>query len=395
MSGSSGPFGGRSNVDANLWDTVRRQFSQSAEGKPWFAHQKWALPVKPWVATFLDRLGMLDSATGVQSMARTATDLSTLTDPVAPKTTPITSADPANLTVTMVGTSAVLNATASPTVGVASYSVFRRSPATGAAFVPGVDTPIATGVTLPYVDPSLTDGDYEWEIFGELPAPVASPSIWFDPTGAHNAGGGVIDTWTDSVSGLVLTAPVGQEAHIGVNTIGGQPTVTFDISGSGDTLYSSGGAGGAVALTDQNTVYMVMTVFSGGVNPTAVFGNNVEFVSGDSGTYMYPQGPNTLAYYSNAAVQQFLPHLFCFTTKDPSNSYRVNTYLDNTLIDTNTVTSAEGPNNTGDFAVGSILGGNQCNCAIALIAVYPTLHTPTQRLQMYNWAKYAYPGGVV
>ena len=92
MSGSSGPFGGRSNVDANLWDTVRRQQAQSAKGKPWFAHQKWALPVKPWATTFLDLLGMLDSVTGVQSMARTATEALSINGigPVAAPTPPVT-----------------------------------------------------------------------------------------------------------------------------------------------------------------------------------------------------------------------------------------------------------------------------------------------------------------
>ena len=56
---------------------------------------------------------------------------------------------------------------ASPTAGVEDYSVFRRSPPTGEPFDPETDTPIADGiVTTAYDDEGLTDGDYEWQIYG-------------------------------------------------------------------------------------------------------------------------------------------------------------------------------------------------------------------------------------
>jgi hypothetical protein len=79
--------------------------------------------------------------------------------------------DPADLDVTINGTTAELTWSASPTAGVADYQVFRRTPQTGDPFDPETDTPVATGITdLFYDDVGLDPGDWEWQVFGRIPA---------------------------------------------------------------------------------------------------------------------------------------------------------------------------------------------------------------------------------
>jgi hypothetical protein len=75
--------------------------------------------------------------------------------------------NPANLTVTPSGTTNALAWDAS--AGAIDYSIFRRTPPTGVPFVPGTDTPIASGVaTLSYNDLGLSPATYEYEVFGRL-----------------------------------------------------------------------------------------------------------------------------------------------------------------------------------------------------------------------------------
>lgn len=78
--------------------------------------------------------------------------------------------DPPGLYVVVEGSTARLYWDPSPTPNVADYSIYRRTPQTGAPFDPIVDTPIATGVVgLTYEDTGLTGGDYDWQVFGRVP----------------------------------------------------------------------------------------------------------------------------------------------------------------------------------------------------------------------------------
>lgn len=101
----------------------------------------------------------------------------------------ITIIDPADLSVVFSGTDAVLSWSSSPSSGVTTYDIYRRSPPTGAPFVPGVDTPVATAVTSPYTDPGLTAGQYEWQVFGNipwLPSSLGTLLAWQDPSVASS-----------------------------------------------------------------------------------------------------------------------------------------------------------------------------------------------------------------
>lgn len=66
----------------------------------------------------------------------------------------------------MVGSTAQLTWSPSPTPGVVDYAVFRRSPPTGVPFSPATDTPIAVVTGTSYDDQGLPTGSYEWQVFG-------------------------------------------------------------------------------------------------------------------------------------------------------------------------------------------------------------------------------------
>ncbi len=61
--------------------------------------------------------------------------------------------------------SAALTLGASGTGEFLEYAIFRRTPQTGAAFDPDVDTPLVEVVTSPYVDESVAQGDYDYQVF--------------------------------------------------------------------------------------------------------------------------------------------------------------------------------------------------------------------------------------
>jgi hypothetical protein len=143
----------------------------------------------PWYGPLLSGAAQQQAGGGAQSLtgaifaragsfgAGVLSTLSTLAGAVFTKTpsfgagTISVAADPNNLQVTIVGTTAQLTWSASGTPGVADYSIFRRSPQTGAAFDPEVDTPIATGITgTSYDDENLAAREYDWQVFGRVPA---------------------------------------------------------------------------------------------------------------------------------------------------------------------------------------------------------------------------------
>jgi Putative Ig domain/Concanavalin A-like lectin/glucanases superfamily len=86
-------------------------------------------------------------------------------------------ADPTGLAVVVVDNDAVLTWAGSPTPYVADYSIFRRSPSTGAVFNPA-GSPIASGITsLTYADNDLPTGSYDWQVFGRVVVPTVAPTI--------------------------------------------------------------------------------------------------------------------------------------------------------------------------------------------------------------------------
>lgn len=77
------------------------------------------------------------------------------------------SGDPTNLVVTQVGSDAHLVWDTS--TGALDYSIFRRTPQTGALFVPESDTPLASGISaLSYTDDTVGIADYDYQVFGRL-----------------------------------------------------------------------------------------------------------------------------------------------------------------------------------------------------------------------------------
>lgn len=82
--------------------------------------------------------------------------------------------NPANLVGSQVGSAAHLEWDASS--GAIDYSIFRRTPQTGALFVPGTDSPLVSGVTDLYYDDITSPADYDYEVFGRLSSPV-TPAV--------------------------------------------------------------------------------------------------------------------------------------------------------------------------------------------------------------------------
>lgn len=147
----------------------------------------------------------------------------------------ITIIDPPDLAVSMSGTTATLTWSASQSGLVSDYDVYRRSPATGVPFVVGVDTPVATAVSSPYVDSGLAAGDYEWEVFGNIGAwnPSVLPGLvaWYDASDAASitSSGGAVSQWNDkSGSGFHLVQATGaKQPATGATTINGLNVLDF------------------------------------------------------------------------------------------------------------------------------------------------------------------------
>lgn len=136
--------------------------------------------------------------------------------------------DPPGLAVSMAANVATLTWSASPTAGVTSYDLYRRTPPTGVPFVPGSDTPVATGVTSPYADSGLASATYEWQVFGVVGAPwdpsSVSPFAWYDFS----------DSGSVTLSGSNITAVTDQSGNgntISQGTGGNQPTYTNTVNG--------------------------------------------------------------------------------------------------------------------------------------------------------------------
>lgn len=148
--------------------------------------------------------------------------------------------DPAGLAVSMAGQDATLTWYASPSgEGVTSYDLYRRTPATGARFVAGSDTPVATGVTSPYVDAGLAAGTYEWEVIGDIATnPYAAFTGYyaeydFSKTGSITASGGKISQINDQNGGTPATqATSANQPLTGSDTINGLNVGTFSKANS-------------------------------------------------------------------------------------------------------------------------------------------------------------------
>lgn len=143
--------------------------------------------------------------------------------------------DPAGLAVSMAGQDATLTWYPSPSSeGVTSYDLYRRSPPTGALFVPGSDTPVATGVTSPYVDAALAAGNYEWQVIGNIwtPASLTGASEWWHApdTSKLTVSGGTASQWTGQLNAKTLTQATSSfQPTSGSVTINGLNAVGFDL----------------------------------------------------------------------------------------------------------------------------------------------------------------------
>jgi hypothetical protein len=174
-------------------------------------------------------------------------------------------ADPTGaIVVPALGANVTLNWDASPTSGVTAYSIFRRTGVTGVAFVPGTDTPIATGVAaLTYTDSGLSSGTYEYQVFGEIgatvwtPASIAGLLSWHDATnsGSITASGGLVSQWSDlSGNSRHLTQASGSLQPQTGGNINGVAALTFD---NVDDVMGTGGF-----LTSNCTIFTVQRIDS-------------------------------------------------------------------------------------------------------------------------------------
>lgn len=169
--------------------------------------------------------------------------------------------DPADLAVSVAGTTATLTWSASQSDGVTGYDVYRRTTPTGVPFVPGVDTPIATNVTSPYADSGLSVASYEWQVFGAIAAwtPASLPSLigWWDMADAAtitSSGSPAKASQLADKSGAarhLVQATGTKQPTTGTRTINGQNVFLFD--GSDDNMTATFGT-----LTDPVTILMVV-----------------------------------------------------------------------------------------------------------------------------------------
>lgn len=181
-------------------------------------------------------------------------------------------ADPADLAVAFPSSGrADLTWSPSSDPGLLDYSVFRRTPSTGAAFTPGVDTPVASGITdESYSDTGLAPASYDWQVFGRLfsPADIATLHSWFDASVPSSITGSPVSQWSDlSGNGNHITQASGsQKPTTGVHTMNGRNVLTF--SQAANTLL----ARGSVTIAQPLTVFAVAKLTTGLAN-TQILGN--------------------------------------------------------------------------------------------------------------------------
>lgn len=143
--------------------------------------------------------------------------------------------EPANLAVAIDGAgTAQLTWDPSTDPGLLDYSVFRRTPSTGSVFVPGVGTPVASGLVVPsYADTGLASARYDWQVFARLWTPADWPGIFaafnFADTATITASAGAVSAvagaWGTSVGVAQGSGP--SKPATGVDTINGLNTLKF------------------------------------------------------------------------------------------------------------------------------------------------------------------------
>lgn len=146
----------------------------------------------------------------------------------------VTIIDPPDLAVSMSGVDATLTWSSSQSDSITSYDLYRRTPPTGEPFVPGTDTPVATGVSSPYSDTGLTAGDYEWQVFGVVGAPwdpsSVSPFAWYDFSDSGSvtlSGSNITDVTDQSGNGNTISQATGGNQPTYVDTVNGLNVGTF------------------------------------------------------------------------------------------------------------------------------------------------------------------------
>lgn len=324
--------------------------------------------------------------------------------------------DPADLSVVFSGSDAVLTWSSAPDNFVTGYSVFRRSGPTGAPFVPGVDTPVATGVTSPYTDVGVGAGNFEWQVFAEItpwtPASLPDKVGWWQPrdsatitigTGVSNcadkSGNGndlaqstganqpVIST--DGTLGIdvLLFDGVNDDLHVASKTPFNflhQAAGTILIIGKTVTAVGSTGAWGGTSDTDKGTGSRQpgLTIVSGGAE--CAFVTNAASSAFDDDHLCYKNGAlPTTGTWTQIVIMSDPTN---GTAGSRSTIYKNNGAAEatNTLSNANSAAASYGTFTLG--CAGGHLADNRCsNVAIAECVVMSSLITPTARA---NWNLY-------
>lgn len=318
--------------------------------------------------------------------------------------------NPVNFLVSMsLGNTASLTWNASPTAGVTTYSIFRRTPVTGAPFDPTVDTPIATGVSgTSYSDTGLAIGtQYEWQVFGELWTPASLPDkvAWWQPRDASTItiGTGVSACTDKSGNSNTLAQAIGAnqpalslDATLGVNVLLFDG-VNDDLHVASKTPFNFLHQAPATILIIGKTISLPSTAAWGGTTDT------------DKGTgsrqpgLAIVAGGAECAYVTNAAGSGTDDQHLCYKNgalptssvwtqivimSDPTNgtaASRSTIYKNNgTAETTNTLSNANSAAASyGNFTLGCAgghLADNRCaNVAIAECVVMSSLITPSDR----------------
>jgi hypothetical protein len=304
--------------------------------------------------------------------------------------------DPPGVAVSMTGLDATLTWSASPTAGVTSYDLYRRSPATGAVFVPGSDTPVATGVTSPHVDAGLAAGGYEWQVFGNVASgptpPVAGVTAWWD---ASNAGsitqsGGLVSQWNDlSGNGYHLTQGTGSlQLTTGANTQNSLNVLTTDGTNymTNASLTTAPGTARTL-LVAANVADTSKRTFIG---PTSSGGLNCYTTTGGGGFLQLGMDKSFVSAYpgDTNVTSPATWHVFEFELQNGTSQHY---WVDGASTGTGSGTTTLGATST--FQMGANEGGEMFSGYIAEILIYDAVLSTGDRqtVEAYLKAKWGTP----
>lgn len=266
----------------------------------------------------------------------------------------LTSADPPALELSVTGADAALSWLVSPTGDVVDYSIFRRTPSTGAPFDPTVDTPVATGVTATsYADNGLAAGTYDWQVFGRIHPwdPLDIPDLvgyWNTAeTASVTYAGGAASRWADLLGNSAndwVQSNASNKPAFGTRTQNGVYVMDFD--GASDYM-----DGPNITLPAPWSVFAVVATDTlANHDPTILTSAASSAVTGhfDGGVWrVYCPFPN----YANVNAADTNPHSLIGTAAVGATP---NLYLDGALGGAN---GTESSSAWGALTIGASAGG--------------------------------------